>query len=121
MFKNWLLHNEKLMIESKIIDFLKEKLSRKKYNLNTDKFIQDLYKRNLIGSPEEEREKLFRRIDLNISDLKEIVNKIAKFATEFGGEGEELKHSLLVDIDGLKLKIMSAFWNTYHLNNKKAS
>lgn len=117
MFKNWLENNESQIFELHILDFLKEKFKNKS---KESEIIKNLYSQS-IQSPEIERKKIFQRIDINISDLEDVINRIAKNIKLMGGDAESLKDNLTSDLNSLKNKIENAFWDSYKLNKKEAS
>lgn len=120
MFKSWLENNESQIFEFNVINFLKEKLKIKNKSKESEKILRDLYAK-AIQSPDIERKKILHRIDINVADLEDIINRIAKFMKLFGGDGDSLKNNLTSDLNSLKNKIISSLWDTYNLKNKEAS
>ena len=117
-FKNWIYKNENNVLKENIINYLKNKLRifNPNKNFNDDTLNQMILK--TMSTPEEERKKIFKRVDINVSDLKYIVNKIAEMIKNHDDSGIKWEQDLLNDIDVLKNNITSGFWKAYDLKNR---
>lgn len=117
-FKNWIYKNENNVLKESIINYLKNKLRifNPNKNFNDDTLNQMILKN--MTTPEEERKKIFKRVDINVSDLKYIVNKIAEMIKKNDDNGIKWEKDLLNDIDVLKNNITSGFWKAYDLKNR---
>lgn len=117
-FKNWIYKNENNVLKENIINYLKNKLRifNPNKNFNDDTLNQMILK--TMSTPEEERKKIFKRVDINVSDLKYIVNKIAEMIKNHDDSGIKWEQDLLNDIDVLKNNITSGFWKAYDFKNR---
>lgn len=117
-FKEWIVTNEKNVLKESIFNYLKNKLNlfNIKKNLDDDS-IRKMITRGM-SSPEMERKKIFNRIDINVSDLKHIINKISEMIRNHDDNGIKWEKDLLNDVDKLKNNIINGFWKAYDLKNR---